>query len=238
MVDTLFFAGFDDIRPCQPGQSEDALLRGVEGHGRVIGDRFNLIESCTHEARKGEAIAVKTDPPVVAIIVGGAECWARDLEAARRLLNGCKIRYFYINDQIKSFPELGTACTLHPDKLNGHIAWLTVRRAAGLPEPEQVWAHRRHAVVTHDTASIDWSGSSGLFAVQVALSEGYKKIIACGIPMTVDDGHFERRQKWQSAIKFREGWTRHRDEIKPYFRSMSGWTREQFGEPDEFWLQG
>jgi hypothetical protein len=239
--DTLFFAGFDDVRPCQPGQSQDPILQGVEGHGRVIGDRFNTIESCVQEARKGvleviQAVSRVQDP--VAIIVGGAECWQHDLEQARRLLDGCRIKYFFVNDQIKTFPEPGVACTLHPDKLNGHIAWLTVRRNAGLPEPEQIWAHRRHAAVTHDTASIDWSGSSGLFAVQVARQEGYKKIIAVGVPMTVDDSHFERHQKWQSAIKFREGWTRHRNEIKPYFRSMSGWTAEQFGQPDESWLQG
>jgi len=248
MRDTLYFAGFDDVRSCPPGQSDDPILRGVEGHGAVIGDKFNLIESCTHEARKGpwkaselpaSTLPEATDQryPEVAVILGGAEGWQQDLEEAKRLLNGQKIQYFMVNDQIKTFPEPGIACTLHPDKLNGHFAWLRVRSKAGLPEPIEIWAHRKHGAVTHDTASIDWGGSSGLLAVQVALRKKFRKIIGCGVPMTTEGKHFERHQKWQSAIAFRSGWTRYRKEFEPYFRSMSGWTAEQFGKPDEEWLK-
>ena len=114
---------------------------------------------------------------------------------------------------------------------------LPLRRQNGLPEPEQIWAHRKHVAVTHDTASKEWQGSSGLFATMVAKMEGHTKIIACGVPMTVEDNHFERHQRWQSAIAFRAGWTRCRDEIAPVFRSMSGWTKEIFGAPDEEWLK-
>jgi hypothetical protein len=245
MRDTLYFCGFDDVREYKPGVSEDPVLRGVEGHGQVIGDKFNNIESCTHEARKAGQLPViptvlaNIDSRVreVALVIGGAECWAADLEQAKRLLIGQRVRYFLVNDQIKTFPEPCVACTLHPDKLNGHIAWLTIRRNAGLPDPEQIWAHRKHVAVTHDTASKEWSGSSGLFAVQVAKHEGHTKIIGCGIPMTVEGSHFERRQRWSSAIGFRDGWLRCKNEIAPFFRSLSGWTREQFGSPDEGWLQ-
>jgi hypothetical protein len=239
MKDTLFFAGFDNVTQVESGKSSDPVLCGVEGHGRVIGDKFNLIESCTHEARKhGQLPEAREVGEEIAVIVGGAECWQQDLEDARRLLAGRRIRYFFINDHIKTFPEHGVACTLHPDKLNGHVAWLLIRRKAGLPEPQQIWAHRKHSAVTHDTASIDWMGSSGLFAVQVAKREGHKKIIACGVPMTVEGRHFERHQGWQSAISFRAGWTRYKKEIEGVFRSMSGWTAEQFGKPDEGWLGG
>ncbi len=173
---------------------------------------------------------------VVAVIVGGAERWRRDMEEAIKLLAGCKFRYFYVNDQIKSFPEDGVACTLHPDKLNEHDAWLAIRRKAGLPEPEQIWTCRKHSAATHDTDNVDWGGSSGLFAVQVALRNGYRKIILCGVPLTAEERHFERHEMWQSAISFRAGWTRHKNEISPYVRSMSGWTLEQFGEPCENWI--
>lgn len=240
MRDTLIFAGFDDVRQCQPGQSDDPVLCGVEGHGKVIGDLFNTIESCTHEARKSGQIAIidsdRVGEPEIAIIVGGSETWQRDLEEARKFVGNRRVQFFYINDQIKSFAEHGVACTLHPDKLNGHVAWLTVRRKAGLPDPDEVWSHRKHAAVTHDTASIDWRGSSGLFAVQVARSKGFNKIIVCGVPMTVEDSHFERHQKWQSAIGFRDGWNKHKNEIAPYVRSMSGWTRGLLGEPSEDWI--
>jgi len=238
LKDTLYFSGFDDVLECKPGQSNDPALRGVEGHGKVIGDKFNLIESCTCEARKaGQLIIVPAQAIAeVAIVIGGAECWRQDLAEARRLIGDRSFRYYYINDHIKTFPDPGVAVTLHPDKLNGVEAWLTIRRQAGLIEPEQVWAHRKHTCVTHDTASIEWQGSSGLFAVQVARRNGHRKIIGCGVPMTVDGSHFERHQKWQSAIQFRTGWARCRQDLG-CFRSMSGWTAEQFGKPDEEWLR-
>jgi predicted SAM-dependent methyltransferase len=241
LKDTLYFAGFDDVRVFKPGESDDPVLRGVEGHGKVISDKFNLIESCTCEARKGGSlpmmVVTEPDDAEVAIVIGGAECWQDDLEEAKQFLIGRNVRYYLVNDQIKSFPERGVACTLHPDKLNGHANWLGLRRKAGLPEPDEIWAHMKHASITHDTKSQEWRGSTGLFAVQVAhFKHGHNKVIGCGIPMVVDAGHFERHQKWQSAISFREGWIQHHKEIKGYFRSMSGWTAEQFGKPDEAWL--
>jgi hypothetical protein len=236
--DALYFAGFDDVRLCQLGESDDPVLRGVEGHSKVIGEKFNRIESCTAEARKtGEPVIRVETTPATAIVLGGAECWQDDLEKAKALIGNRPIKFFLVNDQIKSFPEPGVACTLHPDKLNGHVAWLQHRRKAGLPEPEQIWSHRKHAAATHDTASKDWQGSSGLFAVQVALRAGYQRIIACGVPMTVEGNHYERHQKWQSAIAFRQGWVRCKNELAAHLRSMSGWTAEQFGQPDEEWLR-
>ncbi len=47
---TLYFAGFNNMRECRPGQSDIADLRGVEGHGRIIGDKFNDIETIVCEA--------------------------------------------------------------------------------------------------------------------------------------------------------------------------------------------
>ena len=237
MRDTLYFAGFDDVRPCKPGESEDPGLRGIEGHGTVIGLKFNEIESCTHEARKSaRPIILEPKETKIAVVVGGGEGWKEELEEAKKLIGDREFVYFFINDHIKSFPERGIAITLHPDKLNGAHAWLNHRRNANLAWPQEIWAHRKHVAVTHDTATIDWQGSSGLFAVQVARRKGFTKIIACGVPMTVDGGHFIRKQKWQSAIAFRNGWVRSKNEIASSFRSMSGWTKEMFGSPDESWL--
>jgi SAM-dependent methyltransferase len=47
---TLFYAGFKDIAVLAPGESSRTELSGVEGHGKVIGDKFNLIESISVEA--------------------------------------------------------------------------------------------------------------------------------------------------------------------------------------------
>jgi hypothetical protein len=47
---SLYVAGFDTVVPRDPGLSDHAALRGVEGHGRVIGEVFNAIETIVCEA--------------------------------------------------------------------------------------------------------------------------------------------------------------------------------------------
>ena len=174
--------------------------------------------------------------PEVAVIIGGAECWEHDLEKARKLIGNHAIRFYFVNDQIATFPEAGVAVSLHPNKLD---AWLALRRKAGLPQPEQIWGRYKHAYpeVTHDTENIYQGGSSGLLAVQVARREGHERIVAVGIPMTIEGGHYVRHEKWDAAIRARPAWEKCKNDLAPYFRSMSGWTAEIFGEPDEEWLR-
>jgi SAM-dependent methyltransferase len=52
LLASLFYAGFDDVIPNTPGQSDHPELRDVEGHGRVIGDAFNMIETVVAEATR------------------------------------------------------------------------------------------------------------------------------------------------------------------------------------------
>jgi SAM-dependent methyltransferase len=54
LLTTLFYAGFGHVKAFAPGQSDDPELRGIEGHGKVIGDKFNCIETVVAEATKGE----------------------------------------------------------------------------------------------------------------------------------------------------------------------------------------
>jgi len=49
---TLYFAGFNSPRKQKLGWSSHPDLCDVEGHARVIGDRFNNVESITFEAAK------------------------------------------------------------------------------------------------------------------------------------------------------------------------------------------
>jgi len=50
----LLCAGFDRIAYCVPGKSDHPHLRNVEGHGKVIGDEFNGLETTVVEATKPE----------------------------------------------------------------------------------------------------------------------------------------------------------------------------------------
>jgi Methyltransferase domain len=48
----MYYCGFDQITSCQPGMSSYRELCGIEGHGKVIGDRFNDLETIVCEGTK------------------------------------------------------------------------------------------------------------------------------------------------------------------------------------------
>lgn len=52
LMASMFYAGFDEVTACRPGSSHHEELLGLEGHGRVIGDDFNEIETVVAEATK------------------------------------------------------------------------------------------------------------------------------------------------------------------------------------------
>lgn len=139
---------------------------------------------------------------------------------------------------IGSWPgHLHIAASLHPDKM--HL-WLNERAGKGLNEPE-TWAHKvsgpnGRVEARIDRTTDDWRGSSGLFAVKIAMECGCDRIVAAGVPMTREAAHFFDVTPWRDAGGFLSGWIKHEREIAPYFRSMSGWTAERFGTPDASWL--
>ena len=76
------------------------------------------------------------------------------------------------------------------------------------------------------------SGSSALLGVLATIDEGYKKIILCGCPLT------GKNNKQQPYSMFWPGWKQHEKEVRPYVKSMSGWTKELLGEPTIEWIKG
>ena len=48
----VYYSGFDGVVSRLPGMSDHESLRGVDGHGKVIGDRFNEIETIVVEGIK------------------------------------------------------------------------------------------------------------------------------------------------------------------------------------------
>ena len=53
LLDLLIYAaGFDNRKRCQVGKSDHSELDNIEGHGKEIGDRNNLIETIVIEAIK------------------------------------------------------------------------------------------------------------------------------------------------------------------------------------------
>lgn len=182
------------------------------------------------------AVTAPTTQDIAVVMCGGGdplEEWAIAKSMCERA--GKNVSIFAGNDMIEHFPEqIDHAVSLHPDKLK---LWLPRRKAAGFNDPPKVWAHRNYeGAVTHWTR--DWSGSTGLFCVKIARENGFTHIVLCGVHMTVEGNHFVRKQPWNAAHGFRRGWIARIPELRPYVRSLGGWTKEELGEPTDDWLRG
>lgn len=172
-----------------------------------------------------------------ALVLGGASRVWEDASASLDLFTPDLT--IAVNDMIGAWPShLDIAATLHPEKL--HL-WLRERRRKGFNEPE-TWAHKQtgpngKVEARIDRATDDWKGSSGLFAVKIALEQSCDLIVLAGVPMDADAAHFFDPKSWNDANAFHKGWLAHKAKIAPYVRSMSGWTAELLGRPDASWLQ-
>jgi len=172
------------------------------------------------------------------IILGGAACVWDDLAKAERLCDAdCVIA---INDAGASHNgHLDHWVSLHPEKFDN---WLRQRTARGLSPPGSIWFHknvgeREVRRFGGEFRSLeDLGGSSGLFAVRVALEVGATHVILCGVPMDPEQGHYFDKKPWKEGRKYQAAWEKSRDEMAGRVRSMSGWTARLLGEPDEVWL--
>ena len=171
-------------------------------------------------------------PNNVAIVIGGGVNVLLDLTLTHNLLNGKPRTYYVINDMIADYSHCNVAVTLHPEKLAG---WLEARIKANWLMPQRVYSHitRRSQLVTHQ--SDDWLGSSGLFAVKIAIENGHRAIILCGVPMD-SSLHYRRQKEWKDCQIFRKGWQKHFNRIAAITRSWDGWTAQLLGEPTPEWL--
>jgi hypothetical protein len=122
-------------------------------------------------------------------------------------------------------------CSLHPDKFH---KWEMQRQANGLSGDYQVHFHRQDGARQHKITH-DWGGSSGLLCVKVALECGAQRVICAGIPMTVSP-HYHSSKNWRFATHHQRGWRAHLEQLRPFVRSMSGWTRDELGAPTKQWL--
>lgn len=183
------------------------------------------------------------------LVVGGASCVWDDLESVPE---GWWDQVVAVNDVGVWWDlPLDHWVSLHAEKFSpfGHKGdWLAQRRAHGYPDAARVWSAkgrlRRGELWPGTTDALDesWSasGSSGLFAVRVALHVGASRVILCGVPIDrrphfTESRNHSRTKAFSSAEGYRKAWQRQAENLRPCVRSMSGWTRNLLGGPDE-WL--
>jgi hypothetical protein len=172
-----------------------------------------------------------------AVIVGGARCWRDDLKELRRLYgrpwDGL---WLAVNEAGIYLPRLDHWCTIHhqDDKIG---AWKPARAALGHP-PATVWGISTEHPDHLDEIHREWTGgSSGLYAVSVALHRLHcDRIVLAGMPMDRQANDFRREPRWAHHQRYWDAWTANKVELQDVLRSMSGLTRATFGAPTPEWL--
>lgn len=110
------------------------------------------------------------------------------------------------------------------------------RAEKGYPPAGQYW-HARHRIGHMGSLPIEsWGGSSGMLCVRVALELGCNRIVLAGVPMEKMSRHYDDAKPWNEARQYWPAWEKAIPRFAGRVRSLSGWTRERLGAPDEEWL--
>lgn len=173
---------------------------------------------------------------MLALVLGGAQCLWQDIDKAKDICTPDV--YVAINEVGTVWPhDLDIWVSFHANRL---IEWVAERRSKNLPDANHLWTGPvmrtrglREVINQHKEVL---GGSSGLLAVLVALKY-VNHVLLAGVPMdpTPHWHDRDRGKPWAAATHHRQAWT----EALPRLgnvRSMSGWTAEQLGFPDEAWV--
>jgi len=169
------------------------------------------------------------------VVLGGADGVLEQFDQIQALLGGDWPGYILsVNDIAPWVPyPVDHWCSMHHDKL---AEW-----AEEHPECKGIrWCARDYEGMIHQVTGTEdrWNGSSGLYAVEVAVKRLHlQKVVLCGVPMDGTD-HVIRGEPWgrDQWWPLRDGWCAAYPEIKEKVRSLSGWTQCLLGEPTEVWL--
>ena len=178
-----------------------------------------------------------------ALVVGCADSVWNEVEAAQKLAT---FDAFYVVKMAGIHWDQGYFhwITLHPEYMTRYRA---ERTKINLPDSFEIvgplidelglhWEHPCDRRVSYRWPNMTSSGSSGLFAVKVALDDGHDRVVLAGVPMERDGNHFARGKTWTQRDCFADAWTQMASKIKPNVRSLSGWTQQLLGAPDTEWL--
>lgn len=176
----------------------------------------------------------------LAFVIGGARCAFEDAAQAYSLAVPDVV--IVVNDAIAYWPgKADAAATLHPRYLV-EKRWMQSRSNRDYPRVERVFSQtpRRYVtdVIDYMWPEMTFTGSSGHYAVKIAL-EVFEcdRVLCCGVPMD-ESPHFNDAAPWTDVHRFWEQWELSFPRLSGRVRSMSGRTRALLGEPTGDWLNG
>lgn len=182
-----------------------------------------------------------------ALILGGASCLEADVEDWLAEWGGGPWDglVIAINDVgIVVTSRLDHWVTLHAGKFPNWEA-LRGEKYPDVPTDYHKWGRPDAVGIAHSTEKVRGTGSSGMFATQIAITRlRCKRVVLCGVPMTRTP-HFDKSvvhrvgRPWMEAESYwKNGWARYQDEFRGKVKSMSGRTRELLGAPTRRWVLG
>ena len=200
---------------------------------------FHAVDNLPVGILEQDASIVHKTPRRRGIVLGSAPCLWDDLIPVPLSNNGEWERIAVNGAGVLCGNPLHVWCSIHGPLL---VEWIEKRRALGRDMDFEAYGNFADNQESGDV--IRWNrpnggGSSGLFTVLIAIELGFDKLILCGMPM---DG--EERITSGGDIEpgltpyqhYRKGWIQRQGILSEHVRSMSGWTRETFGEPTAEWL--
>lgn len=187
-----------------------------------------------------------------ALVLGGADCLESDMEKALSLIGGQPDIVVACNEAGYMWPgHLDAWVTVHA-RFFTTKRWREERSKRELPQAQRHVGHHEavngqlaaKGGLTDDLEVSHYSfpgqtrcGSSGMFALKYALVDlGADRAIMCGIPMTQTPHFFDPKNWTPGAVRgFRRVFKSIPEQYLPRIRSVSGWTREQFGGPEDWY---
>lgn len=177
------------------------------------------------------------------LVIGRARAVWDEVKAAKAMTTFDKV--VAVNVAGQDYPEtIDYWVSFHP---NFFEIWIPKRLKKGFPYSTQMtelWSgtiNGRKLTARHTKEFVRHAnyagGSSGLLATRIArdVAKG-TKIVLCGIPME-NTPRYDDSSAWREAKVYHGAWLEIKPVLAPYVRSMSGWTREQFGAPTKEWLE-
>jgi len=164
----------------------------------------------------------------VIVLIGCAPCWDNDLNRFKEF--GISFDIGAIGLDCPYEGEIKYFFTYHPDdiQLNNEK-----RKKRGLSLDYTIISHvfDKNHMVSQTEPWESPSGSSAMLGTLFSMRIGYKKIILCGCPLEGNN------DKGFSYKPFRKGWETRKEKVINKVKSMSGWTAEFLGKPEEDWLK-
>lgn len=172
----------------------------------------------------------------VCIVAGSGPDLYKDLETATRCaprhdVLGVNLTSLYLG-RVRHMASLHAPLLGPLRELRTQIDWCAPQGAT----PPVTHGHIEFAGVDRVWTGWDKSGTSSLFGVRVALALGYERVILAGVPMTGEPRFFDPPHApitWDHANDRPPWMLAATQEFAGRVTSVSGWTRELLGSPEE-----